>query len=69
MLALVDEQVSRSGFLVWVARDGAGRLVGTVERVRTGERHRFLDVADLPQLITRMSPATPPAEGATPCDA
>jgi hypothetical protein len=35
-------------------RDGAGRLSGIVERVRTGEKERFEGVEDIGRVIARM---------------
>ena len=38
-------------FIVRVTDMGAGRLTGTVERVRTGERHRFQGAEALARII------------------
>lgn len=45
-------------FVVRVA-GGTPELSGTIERVRTGEKHRFQDLETLGRLIARMArPAT-----------
>lgn len=50
-----DEHLSRrASFVVRVSRDGAGRLSGVVERVRTGEKRRFQDLDAVSRLIARM---------------
>jgi len=41
--------------IVRVVPTPAGRLAGTVERVRTGERHRFQGMAELARLIERLT--------------
>jgi hypothetical protein len=46
-------RVDRS-FIVRVSRDDAGQLSGTVERVKTGEKHRFQDPETVGRLIARM---------------
>jgi hypothetical protein len=55
-------------FIVRVTSADAGEVAGTVERVRTGERHRFCGADALTSLIARLAaPATPdtsPDEGA-----
>src|SRR5262249_27460058 len=46
-------QIDRS-FIVRVSRDCTGRLSGIVQRVQTGEKHRFAGRARLEHLIARM---------------
>lgn len=41
-------------FVVRVMRDPGGRLAGIVERVSTGEKHRFQDPSAIGRLIERM---------------
>lgn len=41
-------------FIVRVTRDTRGRLRGTVERVRTGEKERFTGAAGIGGIIDRM---------------
>lgn len=41
-------------FVVRAARGSDGRLAGIVERVRTGEKHRFQDPSAIGHLIERM---------------
>ena len=41
-------------FVVRAARDPDGRLAGVIERVRTGEKHRFHDPGAIGDLIERM---------------
>jgi hypothetical protein len=41
-------------FVVRVAPDDTGRLTGIVERVRTGEKHRFEGEAAIGQIIARI---------------
>jgi hypothetical protein len=41
-------------FVVRAARGPDGRLAGVVERVRTGEKHRFQDPGAIGHLIERM---------------
>jgi hypothetical protein len=41
-------------FVVRVAPDEAGRLTGVVERVRTGEKHRFEGEAAIGRIIARI---------------
>lgn len=50
-----EEAMGRSvTFVVRVARGPDGRLAGVVERVRTGEKHRFEDPGAIGPLIERM---------------
>ena len=68
----MDAPAAATGFVVWVTRDAEGRLGGTVERVRTGERHRFPDLDALGALIERMADgasSTADGAGALPADA
>jgi hypothetical protein len=51
-----------TGFVVWITRDAEGRVAGTVERVRTGEKHRFPDRDALGVLIDRMTASPERAE-------
>ncbi len=41
-------------FLVRISRDPRGRLRGTVERVRTGEKERFMGAGGIGGVIERM---------------
>jgi hypothetical protein len=41
-------------FVVRAAADNAGRLTGIVERVRTGEKHRFEGEEALGRIIARL---------------
>ena len=41
-------------FIVRITRDPAGRLRGTVERVRTGQKERFRDAEGIGGVIERM---------------
>jgi hypothetical protein len=41
-------------FIVRISRDRDGRLRGTVERVRTGEKERFTDAESIGEVIQRM---------------
>jgi hypothetical protein len=41
-------------FVVRAAADSAGRLIGIVERVRTGEKHRFEGEEALGRIIARL---------------
>ena len=41
-------------FVVRVAADGTGRLTGIVERVRTGEKHRFEGEVAIGRIIARL---------------
>jgi hypothetical protein len=45
---------SRFTFVVRAALGPDGRLAGVVERVRTGEKHRFEDLSAIGSLIERM---------------
>jgi hypothetical protein len=47
----VDALPGLASFVVRVSRQDTLGLAGTVERVRTGERHRFQDAAALVRLI------------------
>jgi hypothetical protein len=47
----VDALPGLASFVVRVSRQDTSGLTGTVERVRTGERHRFQDAAALVRLI------------------
>jgi hypothetical protein len=53
-------------FIVRAARTADGRLAGVVERVRTGEKHRFDDPSAIGRLIDRMidEEACGPEQGA-----
>jgi hypothetical protein len=44
-------------FIVRLSRDESGRLTGIVERVRTGEKERFEELAAIATLIARMAEA------------
>jgi hypothetical protein len=44
-------------FVVRVVATPAGGLAGIVERVRTGERHRFVGLSELSRLIEALSAA------------
>ena len=41
-------------FIVRVFRDDSGRLAGTIERVRTGEKARFRTPGGIGRLVARM---------------
>jgi hypothetical protein len=41
-------------FMIRITRDAAGRLRGTVERVRTGEKERFTGADGIGGVIERM---------------
>jgi hypothetical protein len=41
-------------FIVRLSRDDAGRLVGVVERVRTGEKERFESIEAISEIVARM---------------
>ena len=41
-------------FIIRITRGSGGRLSGTVERVRTGEKERFTDTAGVGLVIERM---------------
>ncbi len=45
----------RAAFIVWLGRDAAGQLEGTVERARTGEKHRFHGLDAIAGLLQRMT--------------
>lgn len=51
-------------FIVRVTAHDAGQLAGTVERVRTGERHRFQSAEELGAIVTRIAAGEPPTDGA-----
>jgi hypothetical protein len=52
---VIEEAMGRSvTFVVRAARGPDGRLAGIVERVRTGEKHRFEESGALGHLIERM---------------
>jgi hypothetical protein len=57
-------------FVVRVSRDAAGAVVGVVERVRSGEKHRFSGSEALARLIEDLVTAEwspePPEVGLTP---
>jgi hypothetical protein len=44
-------------FIVRLSRDETGRLTGIVERVRTGQKERFEELAAIAALIARMAEA------------
>jgi hypothetical protein len=48
---------------VRVTASDAGRLAGTVERVRTGEQHRFHGAEELGAIITRIAAREAPTGG------
>jgi hypothetical protein len=53
--AITEDALGRSvTFVVRAARGSDGRLIGVVERVRTGEKHRFQDPGAIGRLIERM---------------
>jgi hypothetical protein len=53
--AVTEEAMGRSvTFVVRATRGPDGRLAGVVERVRTGEKHRFQDPSAIGHLIERM---------------
>ena len=41
-------------FIIRITRNGARRVSGTVERVRTGEKERFTDTGAVGAVIERM---------------
>ena len=47
--------IQAMSFIVRVTRHDAGGLSGTVERVRTGEKHRFRGVEALSGVIAQMA--------------
>ena len=54
-----------AAFVVRIARGDLGVFTGVVERVRTGEKRRFLDIATVGQVIAEMlgeAAPPPPAE-------
>ena len=53
-------------FVVRVGRGADGRLHGVVERVMTGEKHRFEGSRAIGALIERMVSAEMPADGRRP---
>jgi hypothetical protein len=59
----MDETGTATGFVLWITREDGGRISGTVERVRTGERHRFRELEALGALIDRMLPRGDEAAG------
>jgi hypothetical protein len=50
-------------FMVRIIRDAAGRLRGTVERVRTGEKERFTGADGIGGVIERMLQTDQEARG------
>jgi hypothetical protein len=55
MHMVIEEAMGSSvTFVVRAARGPDGRLAGVVERVRTGEKHRFEDPGAIGLLIERM---------------
>jgi hypothetical protein len=52
-------------FVVRVSGSDSGVLRGTVERVRTGERHGFKNVDELTAIVTRLATNDPPIPGGT----
>jgi hypothetical protein len=55
MHMVIEEAMGSSvTFVVRAARGPDGRLAGVVERVRTGEKHRFEDPEAIGLLIARM---------------
>jgi hypothetical protein len=48
--------------IVRVTEKDGGRLTGTVERARTGERRPFLGVEHIGEVIAEMAAATPPPD-------
>jgi hypothetical protein len=55
MHMVIEEAMGNSvTFVVRAARGRDGRLAGVVERVRTGEKHRFEDPGSIGLLIERM---------------
>lgn len=45
-------------FIVRVSWGEAGKVTGTVERVRTGEKRLFAGIETLPELIAQMNGVT-----------
>jgi hypothetical protein len=56
----VEPVPSLTSLVVRGSRSDTGELAGTVERVRTGEKHRFESAVGLLPLVAAM---TPPAAG------
>ncbi len=57
---IADDHVApRTAFVVWVTRSAAGERGGIVERVRTGAKEPFRDLAALVEVITRMLEGQP----------
>ena len=55
MDVVIEDAMGKSvTFVVRAARGPDGRLAGVVERVRTGEKHRFQDPGAIGHLIERM---------------
>jgi hypothetical protein len=54
----MDVAVRALSFIVRVSVDPSGRVAGTVERVRTGEKRRFDDIDAIGAVIGRMMTAT-----------
>ena len=52
---VIEPIVQRTALVVWVGRDKAGNVEGTVERARTGEKERFQGLDGLAQVIARMA--------------
>jgi hypothetical protein len=53
----MDATALTASFIVRVSIDPAGRLAGTVERVRTGEKRRFDGIDTVAAVIARMMSA------------
>jgi hypothetical protein len=53
-----------STFIVRITREPRGRLRGTVERVRTGEKERFTNATAIGAVIERMLQDHPPRTAA-----
>jgi hypothetical protein len=47
-----------TSLVVRIARSDTGALTGTVERVRTGDKHRFESAEDLLRVVTAMITVT-----------
>jgi hypothetical protein len=56
MVGRVENETSRPvlTFLVRITREAGGRVGGTVERVRTGEKERFSGIRGIASAIVRM---------------
>ena len=52
---MTESVTARTAFVVWLGRDAEGHFEGTVERARTGEKHRFHGLDAVPGLIQRMT--------------